>query len=127
MSSRSVPELSIVRTIVAFPAGSCLAGVSVSREGGECSSNTVLPRRRRNRRAGEDSHRHHGGERWMSTTYENAQGLQLSSVEWLLDHHQAKENERRKMVQDLRLRPGDRVLDSASGPGLWSRLFAERV
>lgn len=31
------------------------------------------------------------------------------------------------MVDDLRLRPGDRVLDSASGPGLWSRLFAEKV
>ncbi len=63
----------------------------------------------------------------METSLQSARGLQLSSVEWLLDHHQAKEQERRQMVDDLRLRPGDRVLDSASGPGLWSRLFAEKV
>ncbi|HEX2024295.1 MAG TPA: methyltransferase domain-containing protein [Acidimicrobiales bacterium] len=63
----------------------------------------------------------------METSFQSARGLQLSSVEWLLDHHRAKEKERRQMVDDLRLRPGDRVLDSASGPGLWSRLFAEKV
>ncbi|MDQ3978352.1 MAG: methyltransferase domain-containing protein [Actinomycetota bacterium] len=58
---------------------------------------------------------------------ENARGLQLSSVDWLLDHHEAKEEERLQMVDDLQLRPGDRVLDSASGPALWSRMFAEKV
>jgi ubiquinone/menaquinone biosynthesis C-methylase UbiE len=58
---------------------------------------------------------------------QSTQGCQLSSVTWLLDHHQAKEQERRQMVDDLRLGPGDRVLDSASGPGLWSHLFAEKV
>ena len=63
----------------------------------------------------------------MGTTFQNTRGLQLSSVEWLLDHHRAKEDERRRMVNDLGLRPGDRVLDSASGPALWSRLFAEKV
>ena len=63
----------------------------------------------------------------METSFQSTRGLQLSSVEWLLDHHEAKETERRQMVDDLRLRPGDRVLDSASGPGLWSRLFAEKV
>ncbi|HEX2273668.1 MAG TPA: methyltransferase domain-containing protein [Acidimicrobiales bacterium] len=63
----------------------------------------------------------------MDTSFHSARGLQLSSVEWLLDHHEAKEQERRRMVNDLRLGPGDRVLDSASGPGLWSRLFAEKV
>ncbi len=63
----------------------------------------------------------------MDESSQNTRGLQLSSVEWLLDHHQAKEEARRQMVDDLRLRPGDRVLDSASGPGLWSRLFAEKV
>jgi ubiquinone/menaquinone biosynthesis C-methylase UbiE len=63
----------------------------------------------------------------MVTSFQSTRGLQLSSVEWLLDHHQAKEKERRQMVNDLRLGPGDRVLDSASGPGLWSRLFAEKV
>ena len=64
----------------------------------------------------------------MDTTFQpNTRGLQLSSVEWLLDHHHAKAEERRQMVDDLRLGPSDRVLDSASGPGLWSRLFAEKV
>ena len=63
----------------------------------------------------------------METSFQSTRGLPLSSVEWLLDHHQAKEEERRQMVDDLRLRSGDRVLDSASGPGLWSRLFAEKV
>ncbi len=63
----------------------------------------------------------------MGTSFNSTRGLQLSSVEWLLDHHQAKEEERRQMVDDLWLRPGDRVLDSASGPGLWSAMFAEKV
>ena len=63
----------------------------------------------------------------MDTSLENTRGLQLSSVQWLLDHHRAKEDERRRMVDDVGLGPGDRVLDSASGPGLWSRLFAEKV
>ena len=63
----------------------------------------------------------------METSFVSTRGLQLSSVEWLLDHHEAKEQERRQMVEDLRLASGDRVLDSASGPGLWSRLFAEKV
>ncbi len=63
----------------------------------------------------------------METSFESTRGLPLSSVAWLLDHHQAKEEERRQMVDDLGLRSGDRVLDSASGPGLWSRLFAEKV
>ena len=63
----------------------------------------------------------------MGASFQNTRGLQLSSVGWLLDHHHAKEAERRRMVDDLRLRTRDRVLDSASGPGLWSRLFAEKV
>jgi SAM-dependent methyltransferase len=62
-----------------------------------------------------------------SLSFPSTRGLQLSSVDWLLDHHQAKEAERRQMVDDLGLRPGDRILDSASGPGLWSRMFAEKV
>ena len=62
-----------------------------------------------------------------TTSFRSEQGLELSAVEWLLDHHRAKELQRRQMVEDLRLRPGDVVLDSASGPGLWAQLFAERV
>ena len=62
-----------------------------------------------------------------TTFFESARGLQLSSVSWLLDHHVTKAAERRRMVDDLELRPGVVVLDSACGPGFWSRMFAEAV
>ena len=62
-----------------------------------------------------------------STFFESARGLQLSSVEWLLDHHATKAGERSRMVDDLALRPGDVMLDSACGPGFWTRMFAEKV
>lgn len=54
-------------------------------------------------------------------------GLELSGLQWLLDHHQAKEKYRRQMVEDLNLKPGNIVLDLACGPGLWSDYFAEKV
>ncbi len=62
-----------------------------------------------------------------TTFFESARGLQLSSVAWLVDHHVTKEEERRRMVADLALSPTDVVFDSACGPGLWSRMFAEKV
>jgi len=70
-------------------------------------------------------------ERWRvqvpKTLFQNQQGVQLSAVDWLVDHHRAKERERREMVDALDLRPDDRILDSACGPGLWTRLLAEKV
>ena len=54
-------------------------------------------------------------------------GLELTGLEWLLDHHKTKEQERRQMVADLDLHPGDRVLDLGCGPGLWSTLLGEKV
>ncbi len=48
------------------------------------------------------------------------QGLELTSLEWLLDHHRTKEEERRRMVADLNLKPGDTILDLGCGPGLWT-------
>ena len=54
-------------------------------------------------------------------------GLELTSVQWLLDHHKAKEKERRQMVADFGVKRGDIVLDLACGPGLWSSLLAEKV
>ena len=62
---------------------------------------------------------------FASTT--GPEGLELTSLQWLLDHHETKERERRQMVDDLNLRPGDVVLDLGCGPGLWSHLFAEKV
>nr|MDQ3643102.1 class I SAM-dependent methyltransferase [Actinomycetota bacterium] len=62
-----------------------------------------------------------------STLFASERGLELSRLEWLLDHHQVKERERRQMVDDMNLQVGDRVLDSASGPGLWAKMFAQSV
>jgi len=48
-------------------------------------------------------------------------------IKWLIDHHIAKEQERRRMVDDLNLKTGDIVLDLGCGPGLWTSLLAEKV
>ncbi len=54
-------------------------------------------------------------------------GTELSALKWLICHHKAKEQYRCQMVEDLKIKDGDRVLDSASGPGFWSLLFANKV
>jgi ubiquinone/menaquinone biosynthesis C-methylase UbiE len=54
-------------------------------------------------------------------------GKDLSSLEWLDLHHRTKKEEREQMVEDLRLKPGDIVLDLACGPGFWVPLFANKV
>ena len=51
----------------------------------------------------------------------------MSGLQWLLDHHKAKEKYRRKMIENLNLQASDVVLDLGSGPGLWSDFFAEKV
>jgi ubiquinone/menaquinone biosynthesis C-methylase UbiE len=45
----------------------------------------------------------------------------------LLAHHGFKETERKRMVADLGLEPGDRVLDLGCGIGLWSGWLAEQM
>ncbi|MBI2170798.1 MAG: methyltransferase domain-containing protein [Chloroflexi bacterium] len=60
-------------------------------------------------------------------TSKGTRGLELTELNWLLDHHKAKESERRQMVEDLGLKPGDRVLDLGCGPGLWTPMFARMV
>lgn len=45
----------------------------------------------------------------------------------LLAHHKFKEAERRRIVEDLELEPGDGVLDLGCGIGLWSGWLAEKV
>lgn len=54
-------------------------------------------------------------------------GIELSSLDWLLLHHRVKLPDRRAIVRDLDIRPGDRVLDLGCGPGLWSQLLADAV
>ena len=53
--------------------------------------------------------------------------MELTELNWLLDHHKTKEHERWRMVEDLYLKPGDKVLDLGCGPGLWVPMFAEKV
>ncbi|MDQ3932057.1 MAG: methyltransferase domain-containing protein [Actinomycetota bacterium] len=60
-------------------------------------------------------------------SFRGDQGLELTSVEWLVDHHRTKELERRQMVEDLELEPGGVVLDLGCGPGLWTQLLAQQV
>ena len=61
------------------------------------------------------------------TSFQSKKGLELASLEWLLDHHRTKKQERRRMVANLNLKPGDAILDLGCGPGLWTPLFAEKV
>jgi ubiquinone/menaquinone biosynthesis C-methylase UbiE len=60
-------------------------------------------------------------------SFKGEKGLELTTVEWLLDHHKTKLQERRQTVDDLNLKPGDVVLDLGCGPGLWTHLLAEKV
>ena len=63
----------------------------------------------------------------VTRAFQSTQGMEWISLEWLLDHHKTKEQERRRMVADLNLAPGDAILDLGCGPGLWAPLFAEKV
>jgi ubiquinone/menaquinone biosynthesis C-methylase UbiE len=63
----------------------------------------------------------------LETLLPSPSGVELSSLQWLLDHHTTKESERRQMVADLNLQAGERILDLGCGPGLWTSMFAEKV
>jgi ubiquinone/menaquinone biosynthesis C-methylase UbiE len=52
-------------------------------------------------------------------------GLPLNTTEWLEIHHQCKEHERKKMIQDLHIRLGSFVVDAGCGPGLWIPLLVQ--
>ncbi len=53
--------------------------------------------------------------------------LELTDLKWLIDHHKTKEQERKEMVDNLNIQPGDTILDLGCGPGLWTQLLAGRV
>jgi SAM-dependent methyltransferase len=60
-------------------------------------------------------------------SFKGEKGLELTTVEWLLDHHKTKLQERRETVDDLNIKAGDVILDLGCGPGLWTHLLAEKV
>lgn len=57
----------------------------------------------------------------------NECGLPLNAIEWLETHHHSKLYERERMIQDLHLRCGSRIVDAGCGPGLWTPLLAQAV
>ncbi|MGH2507566.1 MAG: methyltransferase domain-containing protein, partial [Ktedonobacteraceae bacterium] len=59
--------------------------------------------------------------------YINECGLPLNAVEWLVTHHQSKIAERERMIQDLHLAGGSKVVDAGCGPGLWTPLLAKAI
>jgi ubiquinone/menaquinone biosynthesis C-methylase UbiE len=57
----------------------------------------------------------------------NECGLPLNAIEWLETHHRSKLRERERMIQDLHLKEGSRIVDAGCGPGLWTPLLARAV
>lgn len=59
--------------------------------------------------------------------HKNECGLPLNAIEWLETHHRGKLREREKMIRDLHLNPGSRIVDAGCGPGLWTPLLARAI
>jgi ubiquinone/menaquinone biosynthesis C-methylase UbiE len=57
----------------------------------------------------------------------NECGLPLNAIEWLETHHRCKLTERVRMVRDLQLPAGSRIVDAGCGPGLWTPLLASAL
>ncbi len=57
----------------------------------------------------------------------NECGLPLNAITWLETHHQSKLAEREKMIRDLHLKRGSRIVDAGCGPGLWTPLLARAI
>lgn len=63
----------------------------------------------------------------MSGNHKGEKNLELTELEWLIDHHITKLEDRKQMVEDLNLKSGDIVLDLGCGPGLWTNMMADKV
>lgn len=63
----------------------------------------------------------------MSEKFKGEKNLEMTELEWLIDHHLTKIEERKQMIASLNLKPGDVVLDLGCGPGLWTNMIAEKV
>lgn len=57
----------------------------------------------------------------------NECGLPLNAISWLETHHQSKLVEREKMIRDLHLKRGSKLVDAGCGPGLWTPLLARAL
>lgn len=57
----------------------------------------------------------------------NECGLPLNAISWLDTHHQSKLAERERMIRDLHLKHGGRIVDAGCGPGLWTPLLARAI
>lgn len=51
--------------------------------------------------------------------FKGEKGLELTNVEWLLDHHETKLQERRNTVDELNLKPGR----CSTGFRMWTRFM----
>ena len=61
------------------------------------------------------------------TLHRNECGLPLNAIEWLVTHHSSKLAERERMIQDLQLPHGSKIVDAGCGPGLWTPLLAKAI
>jgi ubiquinone/menaquinone biosynthesis C-methylase UbiE len=61
------------------------------------------------------------------TKKQGKDGIELSSLEWLLLHHRVKLLERQEIIRKLDIQRGDHVLDLGCGPGLWTQILADAV
>ncbi len=62
-----------------------------------------------------------------NTVHINECGLPLNAIEWLVTHHRSKLVERERMIQDLQLTHGSKIVDAGCGPGLWTPLLARAI